>query len=143
MPKGGYRPSAPQNNPMNVNALGGNGQSGTQAAKRIAAGKYGEGKKLLETQRSAPMAATQPVSMPSAASMGGMNLPPITPLTAPTERPNEPLTTGLPFGPGAGPEVLGGNQPQESLSQVLSQIVQYDTSGELSDLYEYLLSRGL
>lgn len=32
---------------------------------------------------------------------------PITPLDAPTERPNEPLTAGLPVGPGPGPEVIG------------------------------------
>lgn len=28
--------------------------------------------------------------------------------TRPTERPNEPITHGLPTGPGAGPEILGG-----------------------------------
>ena len=30
------------------------------------------------------------------------------PLDRPTERPNEPVTHGLPVGPGAGPEALGG-----------------------------------
>src|ERR1017187_9642011 len=30
------------------------------------------------------------------------------PLTRPTERPNEPVTHGLPMGPGGGPEVLQG-----------------------------------
>jgi len=30
------------------------------------------------------------------------------PLTRPTERPNEPVTHGLPVGPGAGPEALQG-----------------------------------
>lgn len=29
------------------------------------------------------------------------------PLNAPTQRPNQPLTAGLPTGPGPGPEVLG------------------------------------
>lgn len=29
------------------------------------------------------------------------------PLHAPTQRPNEPITAGLPSGPGAGPEALG------------------------------------
>ena len=33
--------------------------------------------------------------------------PALTPLDAPTQRPNEPVTTGLPVGAGAGPEALG------------------------------------
>lgn len=37
MARGGMRPTAPQNNPMNVSARGGNGQSGdaSQAAKYV------------------------------------------------------------------------------------------------------------
>lgn len=34
-------------------------------------------------------------------------IPPVTPLDAPTTRPQEPVTHGLPSGPGAGPEALG------------------------------------
>lgn len=36
------------------------------------------------------------------------NGPGAQPFTRPTERPNEPLTHGLPGGPGAGPEALTG-----------------------------------
>lgn len=32
---------------------------------------------------------------------------PLAPIGAPTTRPGEPLTTGMPFGPGAGPQALG------------------------------------
>lgn len=39
----------------------------------------------------------------------------LTPLDAPTARPGEPLTAGIPLGPGPGPEVLtnpvGGDDP--------------------------------
>lgn len=33
-------------------------------------------------------------------------MPQVTPLTAESQRPDEPVTAGLPFGPGAGPEAL-------------------------------------
>jgi len=37
----------------------------------------------------------------------GRAMPQITPLDAPTERPDEPVTAGAPSGPGPGPEALG------------------------------------
>lgn len=40
-----------------------------------------------------PMAAAQAMTMP-------------TPISAPSERPNEPITAGLPIGPGLGPEAV-------------------------------------
>jgi hypothetical protein len=47
------------------------------------------------------------------------------------------------MGPGPGPEILGNPQPQESLSQILSKMLPYDTNGEITALYEQALSRGL
>jgi hypothetical protein len=44
----------------------------------------------------------------SAAQAVGPPLPPVVPLNAPSERPEEPVTSGLPMGAGPGPEVLGG-----------------------------------
>lgn len=143
MPRGGYRPNAPQNNPMNINGRGGNGQSGRQAPRYMAGGKYGEGKRNIEMQQSAPMyAAPQPKI--TAPQQNGSSLPALAAITDPTQRPNEPLTHGMPFGPGGGPEVLGkmGGQ-QESLSQTLAKTLPYDTTGELNDLYNYLVSRGM
>jgi hypothetical protein len=43
-------------------------------------------------------------------------------LSDPTARPGEPVTTGLPFGPGAGPEVMGPAAPdptREALQSML------------------------
>lgn len=102
---GGFRPSAPQNNPANVSATGGNGQSGRQPARYISGGTYGQGQELMNQQQGAPMAQAQtptagrPEFTPS-------NLPQVTPINAPTERPDEPVTTGIAMGPGAGPEAL-------------------------------------
>lgn len=106
MPKGGYRPTAPQNNPANINPLGGNGQSG----KDYTGFAYGENKAIAEQQAAAPMAAT-PSFTPS---NPVRNLPQATPLTAPTERPDEPVMTGSAIGPGAGPEALALPSNQDS-----------------------------
>lgn len=139
---GGFRPTAPQNSPMNVSATGGNGQSGTgtQAATYIPGMAYGEGQATMAQQQAAPMAG----STSSAASVDplGAMLSPVTPLGAPTERPDEPITTGMDFGAGAGSEVL--NLPRErSLSEVLASMIDIDPTGEVQDLYNFVVSRGL
>ena len=136
---GGYRPTAPQNNPANVSATGGAGQSGTQGAKYIPGLPYGEGQATMAQQQAAPMAGTA-----SAAPSAGLEamLSPVTPLSAPTERPQEPLTTGMDFGAGAGSEVL--NLPRErTLSEVLASMIDLDSTGEVQDLYNFVASRGL
>jgi len=100
MARGGFRPTAPQNNPANINPMGGNGQSG----RDYTGFAYGENKAINEQQASAPMAA---VPTPSFTPTNPVrNLPQATPLTAPTQRPDEPVTTGSPTGPGAGTEAL-------------------------------------
>lgn len=49
---GGYRPTAPQNNPANISATGGNGQSGKQPMRYIPGQAYGEGQKTMAQQAS-------------------------------------------------------------------------------------------
>jgi len=129
---GGMRPTAPQNNPANVSGTGGAGQSGTQAAKYIPGMAYGEGQATMQQQMAAPMAGPTPTPM----------LPSVTPLTAPTERPTEPLTAGMDFGAGPGSEAL--NLPRErTLSEVLASMIDVDPTGEVQDLYNFVVSRGL
>jgi len=100
MPRGGFRPTAPQNNPNNINPLGGNGQSG----REYSGFAYGQNKAINEQQAAAPMAAAPTQTF--TATNPVRNLPQATPLTAPSQRPDEPVTTGSPIGPGAGPEAL-------------------------------------
>lgn len=66
--------------------------------------------------------ANAPLSTSPAPAGGGGPHPPapagpspgsLTPLDAPTQRPNEPLTAGAPFGPGAGP--MAGNTTVDQL----------------------------
>jgi hypothetical protein len=117
---GGMRPTAPQNNPANVNGMGGNGQSG----RDYTGFAYGQNQALAEQQSGAPMAkapsltgtTASPISMAS-------NLPQATLITAPTERPDEPVTTGIAMGPGAGPEALtlpGAGDTSEDKQRLLS-----------------------
>jgi hypothetical protein len=145
MPSGGYRkPSnpAPVSGPGALSRRTDGGPS--QAAQYMAGGKYGEGKQLMETQQAAPMAASSQPRMRGPQMPSGGGGPAVVPITAPTERPDEPITHGLPFGPGGGPEVLSnGPQRSNTLSQTVGGLIQYDSTGELTDLYEYLVSRGL
>lgn len=132
MASGGYRPTAPQNSPMNISATGGNGQNGTQAARYISGLPYGEGEQTYATQVAAPMAG--PSSMPSA---------PVTPLTAPTSRPDEPITAGVDFGPGPNSTVVNLPNTQPTILSVLRQIAQNDPSGETDLIFQAMLERGL
>lgn len=104
---GGFRPTAPQNNPANINPMGGNGQSGRQAPKYIPGMQYGQGQATMAQQKAAPMAAAAPAPR--------MTMPEPMPLNAPTARPNEPVTAGAALGAGPGMEAL--NLPQSRTAE--------------------------
>ena len=113
------RPTAPQNNPMNVNARGGNGQSGdaTQAAKYVPGLPYGEGQALMETQGAAPLAAAPSIEqsgMPSGLASAAASQP-VIPLNEKTLNPNQTITAGYDGGDGPDSSVLGlmGNKLNE------------------------------
>ena len=93
---------------------------------------YGDRKATQELMSGAPMAKAE--TMPAT---------PVTGLFAPTERPNEPVTTGSPLGAGAGPEIL--NLPARSFSatQILSRLAQNDPTGEVEMILQDLSSRGI
>src|SRR3546814_962437 len=67
--------------------------------------EYGDGVNKEAVVRATPQTVTRPPAQPSR----GMVPPPgsLGGLTSPTGRPNEPVTTGLSLGPGAGPEAIG------------------------------------
>jgi hypothetical protein len=117
------RPTAPQNNPMNVSAVGGNGQnaSATQAARYIPGLPYGEGQQMMDTQQSAPLAAAPGIESSGMAMAPGAAAAaqPIIGLGERSFRPGEPVTSGAEMGPGPGPEALGPT-PEESFMQQMS-----------------------
>lgn len=106
---------------------------------------YGSGVENAAIRQGAPMAKTAdvrgatPTEVRQAASQA-----PVTSLYAPTQRPEEPITTGIPIGPGAGPEVMGMRPVmQEKLSDILATMLPYDQTGEVEILYQRALARGM
>ena len=129
MARGGNRPTAPQNNPMNVSARGGNGQSGdaTQAAKYVPGLPYGEGQALMQTQQASPLAAAPSIEqsgMPSGLASAAASQP-LTPLNAPSTRPEEPVTAGADMGAGPGMEALGLPNNAALMNQDVQNMAKY------------------
>ena len=116
-----------------------------QGARYMAGGEYGEGQEMMDLQTSAPMSKAPAPPRPSRSRGAGQiveeGMRP-TPLFAPTERPDEPITAGAPFGPGPGPGPAldqGGERP----SNVLMRMAARDTTGEFETLALILQQRGL
>lgn len=107
--------------------------------------EYGQGVEYDAAKAGAPLAKTPDVrgATPTAVRQAA-GQETLTPLFAPSQRPDEPVTTGIAMGAGAGPEVLGMTQLQpQSLSQTLAAMLPYDTNGEIAALYEQAVARGL
>ena len=108
---------------------------------------YGDRKAMAEQIAGAPTARTPdvrglPTGQVQAAAQAAPQAP-VTELFAPTQRPDEPITSGVAVGPGPGPEVMGYAGQSEKLSDILSQMLPYDTDGEIAILYQQAVSRGL
>jgi hypothetical protein len=108
---------------------------------------YGDRKAMAEQIAGAPTARTAdvrglPTGQVQAAAQAAPQVP-VTELYAPTQRPDEPITSGVAVGPGPGPEVMGYAGQSEKLSDILSQMLPYDTDGEIAILYQQAVSRGL
>ena len=105
---------------------------------------YGQGVENKMLKEAAPLAKTPDVRGATATEVRqAASRQPVTELFAPSQRPDEPITSGIAQGPGPGPEVLGIPQQTESLSSILATMVQYDTNGEIAALYEQAVARGL
>jgi len=103
---------------------------------------YGEGVETADIKSGAPLAKTaDAVSGPT----GRLRQPeaPVTGLYAPTERPEEPITSGIDMGAGPGSSALMFNKNVEKLSDTLAKMLPFDTTGEITILYQQALSRGL
>lgn len=112
---------------------------------RLPSAAYGEGVETAAIQSGAPLAKTPDVRPQSRSEMGmaPSQLERVTPLFAESQRPDEPITTGIALGPGAGPEIMGGQPSSERLSDVLARMLPYDVDGEIAILYQQAVARGL
>jgi hypothetical protein len=97
-----------------------------------AGGKYGERKAMNEMQASAPMAGNPTPAME-----------PITPMFAPTTRPEESVTSGNPIGLGVGPEALNLPNTTPSIISTLKRLAQTDPTGEAEYALLMLNNRGI
>jgi len=86
---------------------------------------YGAGVEMAATKAGAPLAKTPDVRGARASDVRAAAGQPVTPLYAPTQRPEEPITTGIPMGAGAGPEVLGMNQPSADTDADKQRLLSY------------------
>jgi hypothetical protein len=103
---------------------------------------YGEGVETAAIQSGAPLARTGDVTGMPASEVRAAAQEPITELFAPTQRPEEEVTTGVNVGPGAGSSALMMSKSSEKLSDALAKMLPFDETGEIGILYQQALSKG-
>ena len=102
---------------------------------------YGEGKETQAIKSGAPLASTPDVRpTPVTAATPAT---PVTSLFAETQRPDEPITAGVDVGMGPGSNALMLGKTTEKLSDTLAKLLPFDTTGEITILYQQAASRGL
>jgi len=111
-----------------------------QVARKMPNAAYGEQQQFQAEQAGAPMAqSNNPMAN-------------VVPLSAPTNRPSEPVTAGVDAGPGPGSEILGLKTPVDTQLQDLSVLAKYmpmfeafadspESSGTTKAFIKYLRSQ--
>lgn len=105
-----------------------------QPARYISGMPYGEGQATYEQQTAAPMAVNPLAEVASE----------VTPITATTQRADEPVTAGIDMGAGPGSEALAPMpmKPQPSLADTFNQLIKFDPSGDAELIYRRLVDEG-
>ena len=128
---GGYRKP---NNPAPVSGPGAMSRrtdgGPSQPVADVGGFEYGGRQDFVDIQGGAPMAATD--NSPA--------LTPPPPLFSPTERPGEPVTSGVPAGPGPGP---AAPPRARRISDRLAAMAANDPSGQIGEYADILAARGL
>ena len=104
------------NRGLNVPPPARNYQDNTQAVRRMPGVAYGEQQALTEQQQAAPLPKD---TLPQEQPRGSRPVPQVD-VFAETQRPNEPVTSGLPFGPGVGPTEPIADDPDMLLRAIYS-----------------------
>jgi hypothetical protein len=106
---------------------------------------YGEGKETSDLSTAAAKSKTRGI----ADNVGGrpsnpVAQAPVTPLFAPSERRDEPVTAGIDMGEGptSGALMMQSQFAQRRLSDILVEMIPFDNTGEIAILYQDALSRG-
>jgi hypothetical protein len=118
MPRGGKRSGSPGTAYSNRKDLS---RPAVLPASAPTGQPYGAAGAQLAAQQAVPMASgpSLPQGAPPQQAEEPYVMPQMTPLDAPSARLNEPVTAGLPVGPGPGPEALAGPSANESVEAQL------------------------
>jgi hypothetical protein len=111
-------------------------QPASQAPKYMPGLGYGKGGENMANQQAAALAGNPTPSVPTPTVQA-------IPLSAPTMRPNEPVTAGIDRGPGPGSEAIQIPNMAQNPSHTIKTLAAQDPSGEADMLYRFLQSRGL
>jgi hypothetical protein len=130
--QGGKRPVRTNSQPK---AVSGPGKLSQRTDMVPSGGAYGERKDITDIMAQGNRATPAPTPAP--------NLPPITSLFAPTERPNEPVTAGVDVGAGPGSEAVQLPQRTFNVTQTFNRLAQQDPTGEIELILKDLQSRGI
>lgn len=152
--RGGYRKPT---NPAPVSGPGALSQRTDGQPARYAAGMaYGDGQDFYDLQTQAPMSGGQPspASLPlNQGSALADYAKEVVPFDAPTQYPDQPMTTGLRTGAGAGPEILStpsmiAAQNSEDVARLMAVLPIYariaespNASNSMRNFYRYLRSQ--
>jgi hypothetical protein len=104
---------------------------------------YGEGVETQAIKSGAPLGKT-PDAVSEPTGRLRKESAPVTGLFAPTQRPDEPITAGVDIGegPGSNALVMQSQLSQRKISDILAEMIPYDTTGEIVILYQNALARG-
>ncbi len=135
MASGGYQRPA---NPAPVSGPGAlarrtDGVQGEQTVAELPDAQYGEAAAFRESQQQAPLAASQPAT-------------PTVPFGAPTQKPGEPVTSGIDLGAGPGSEAMvqaRTGASRQVISEALSKLASVSSSDGVVTLLMEAQRRGL
>ena len=117
---------SPSNRGLNVPPPARNYQDNTQAVRRMPDVAYGEQQALTEQQKAAPLPKD---TLPQAQTMR-RRMPEVD-VFAQTQRPTEPVTSGLPFGAGPGAE-----EPLENTNDIIYEMYRLTGDSYLLNLID-------
>jgi hypothetical protein len=109
---------------------------------RMGSTSYGEGIDTAAIKSGAPLASTPDQRPMPAAEVRDAAMAPVTGLYDPSSRPNEPITTGIDLGAGAGSQALMMAKSSERTSDILAKMLPFDTDGSIAILYQQAVARG-
>jgi hypothetical protein len=104
---------------------------------------YGEGVETQAIQSGAPLAKTGDVRPARAGDIReAVSEGPVTELYAPTQRPDEPITSGADIGDGVTSKALMMQKAITRNSDILAKMLPFDTDGSIAILYQQAVARG-